>query len=489
MRFYDREYEISILQKNELQSRRSAVFTVLRGRKRVGKTTLIKTALNDCEYAYFLISNDCEEALCLQFKQTLEKQLGIHFDGTINQFCDLFEVVMKESLNRHYTIILDEFQMLQEVNPAIFRMIKKLWNRYHNRSHLHLITLCSIQPPTRHIFEDTNGQFYGRPSTILTLKPFTIKVLRQIFHDYCHDYQNEDLLCLFMITGGVPKYVELLMDAGCYTKEKMLCFVCTKDSYFITEGNNIVNQLFGNKSVAYFSVLQLVASSLDTFHNNGTMIQRKLCVYLEDLERNYQMVKCMKPLFTKAKNPVTAYEISDQFLRFWFHFIGPYQSYVEQGQLSLIREKIEEYYNSFTGRTLEQYFRTLAMESGRYTQVGCWWSSKGKYEIDMIALNEMNHTGLVAEIKRTRQNISLTKLKEKANALPPKSFGDYSLTLRALSINDMDGLRYGILNRWFDSVIRFLHRLFRHRVRMKGPLSVIFAPRLQKQDDIPEHQL
>ena len=79
-----------------------------------------------------------------------------------------------------------------------------------------------------------------------------------------------------MITGGVPKYVELLMDAGCYTKEKMLCFVCTKDSYFITEGNNIVNQLFGNKSVAYFSVLQLVASSLDTFHNNGTMIQRKL---------------------------------------------------------------------------------------------------------------------------------------------------------------------------------------------------------------------
>lgn len=219
------------------------------------------------------------------------------------------------------------------------------------------------------------------------------------------------------------------------------------------------------------------------------MIQRKLCVYLEDLERNYQMVKCMKPLFTKAKNPVTAYEISDQFLRFWFHFIGPYQSYVEQGQLSLIHEKIEEYYNSFTGRTLEQYFRTLAMESGRYTQVGCWWSSKGKYEIDMIALNEMNHTGLVAEIKRTRQNISLTKLKEKANALPPKSFGDYSLTLRALSINDMDGLRYGILNRWFDSVIRFLHRLFRHLVRMKGPLSVIFAPRLQKQDDIPEHQL
>ena len=362
MRFYDREYEISILQKNELQSRRSAVFTVLMGRKRVGKTTLIKTALNDCEYAYFLISNDSEEALCLQFKQTLEEQLGIHVDGAVNQFCDLFEVIMKESLNRHFTIILDEFQTLQKVNPAIFRTTKKLWGRYQNGSHLHLITLCSIQPPTRHIFEDTNGQFYGRPSTILILKPFTIKVLRRIFHDYCPDYQNEDLLCLFMITGGVPKYVELLMDAGCYTKEKMLIFVCTQDSYFINEGNDIVNQLFGDKSVTYFSVLHLIASSLDTFHDNGTMMQKKLSVYLDELEKNYQLVSCQKPLFTKAKNPVTAYEISDQFLRFWFYFIGPYQSYVEQGELTLIREKIDEYYNSFTGRTLEQYFRALAME-------------------------------------------------------------------------------------------------------------------------------
>ena len=96
-----------------------------------------------------------------------------------------------------------------------------LWDKYHRHSCLHLITSCSIQPPTRHLFEDKNGPMHDRPSAILTLKPFTIKVLKQIFHDYCPDYQNEDLLCLFMITGGVPKYVELLMDAGCYTKEKM----------------------------------------------------------------------------------------------------------------------------------------------------------------------------------------------------------------------------------------------------------------------------
>ena len=54
---------------------------------------------------------------------------------------------------------------------------------------------------------------------------------------------------------------------------------------------------------------------------------------------------------------------------------------MEHGQLSLIREKMDEYYNSFTGRTLEQFFHKLAIESGRYTQVGYWWSSEGKNEI------------------------------------------------------------------------------------------------------------
>lgn len=459
MKFYDRKNEISILRDNESQSKQCAVFSVLMGRKRVGKTTLLKTALKGCDYAYLLISYDSEEVLCQKFMQALEEQLGIHTDDTITSFCDLFEVIMKESLKRHFTIVLDEFQMLAKVGSPIFKGIKKLWNHYHSGSYLHLITSCSTQPPTRHIFEDVNGQFHGCPSTILILKPFTVNVLKQIFHDHCPDYQNEDLLCLFMITGGVPKYVELLMDAGCYTKEKMLDFVCSKDSYFLSEGNDIVNQLFGDKSVTYFSVLHLVASSLDTFHNNGTVMQKKLRAYLEDLEKNYHLVNCLKPLFTKAKNPVTAYEISDQFLRFWSYFIGPYQSYVEHGQLSLIREKMDEYYNSFTGRTLEQYFHKLAIESGRYTQVGYWWSSEGKNEIDMIALNGFNHTGLVAEIKRNRHKIRLTKLREKVNVLPPQSFGDYRLRLRALSINDMVGLRYSVWNRWCGSVVSFLHRI------------------------------
>lgn len=437
MRFYDRENEIEILKENELQSRKSAVFTVLMGRKRVGKTTLITTALKGYDYAYLFVSKDNEAVLCGKFQQTLQEQLGIQVYGTITHFRDLFEVIMKESLNRHFTIIFDEFQTLYKVNPAIFSEIQDLWDRYHRESHLNLITSGSIQSLMKRIFENENEPLYGRPTSKLTLKPFAISVIKQIFSDHCPNYRNEDLLCLYMITGGVAKYMELLMDAGCYTKEKMLNYVCRQDSYFLSEGRDIMNQEFSDESATYFSILQLIAGGLTTRSDIDGAMQKDMGAFLQNLEKNYLMVSRLKPILAKPGSKVTAYEISDQFLRFWFRFIWPYQSLIERGQLALLRQNMSQHYEQFTGRTLEQYFHMLTMETGQYTQVGNWWDRKGENEIDMIALNEFDHTGLVAEIKRNPRKISLTELKKKVELLPSQDFAEYSIILRGLSIDDM----------------------------------------------------
>ena len=437
MKFYDREIEINILRENELQSRKGATFTVLMGRRRVGKTTLITTALKDYDYAYLFVSKDSEAVLCRKFQQTLEEQLGIHVYGTLSHFRDLFEVIMKESLNRHFTIIFDEFQTLYKVNPAIFSEIQNLWDRYHRDSHLYLITSGSIQSLMKRIFENENEPLYGRPTSKLTLQPFSIGVIKKIFGDYCPDYKNEDLLCLYMITGGVAKYVELLMDAGCCTKEKMLNYVCRQDSYFLTEGRDLMNQEFSDESATYFSILQLIAGGMTKRSEIDGAMQKDMGVYLQNLEKNYLMVSRLKPLLAKPNSKVTAYEISDQFLRFWFRFVCPYQSLVERRQLTLLRQNIGQHYEQFTGRTLEQYIQAQAMETGQYSQVGNWWDRKGENEIDMIALNEFDHTGVVAEIKRNSRKISLAELQVKVDSLPAKTFGEYTFSLRGLSIEDM----------------------------------------------------
>ena len=289
----------------------------------------------------------------------------------------------------------------------------------------------------KRIFEDENEPLYGRPTSKFTLRPFTTAVLKEILTDHCPNYSNEDLLCLYMITGGVAKYVELLMDAQCYTKEKMLNYVCRQDSYFLTEGKDIVNQEFSDEGTTYFSILQMIAEGLTRRGDIDGAMQKDMGVYLQNLEKNYNMISRLKPLLAKPNSKVTAYEISDQFLRFWFRFICPYQSLIERQQFTLIRQNIGKNYEQFSGRTLEQYFQAQAMETGFYTQVGNWWDRKGLNEIDMIALNEFDHTALAAEIKRNPKKISMSDLTGKVDSLPKSDFGRYSFELKGLSTEDM----------------------------------------------------
>lgn len=437
MRFYDREDEIRILLENEAQAENTAMFTVLMGRRRVGKTSLIAKALEGKVSAYLFVSRDSEAMLCRKFQRSLEEQLGIHVYGELTYFRDLFEVIMRESINRHFTVVFDEFQTLYKINPAIFSEIQDLWDRYHRESKLNLIVVGSIQSLMRRIFEDKNEPLYGRPTSKFTLYPFRTDVLKEILAEHSPDYGNEDLLCLYMITGGVAKYVELLMDAQCYTKDRMLDYVCRQDSYFLTEGRDMVNQEFGEDGVTYFSVLQMIADGMTRRGDIDGAMQKDMGVYLQNLEKNYNMISRLKPLLSKPNSKVSAYEISDLFLRFWFRFICPYQSLIERKQLGLVRSNIANNYERFSGRTLEQYFQAKAFESGLYTQVGNWWDRKGENEIDLIALNEFNHTAVAAEIKRNSEKVNLHALEAKVETLRKSDFGKYSFSLQALSLEDM----------------------------------------------------
>ena len=134
---------------------------------------------------------------------------------------------------------------------------------------------------------------------------------------------------------------------------------------------------------------------------------------------------------------IKAYEIHDNFLRFWFRFIYPYQSLIERNLFSLLRSNIESNYEGFTGRTLERYFQDKFMETEQFTQIGNWWDRKGENEIDLIAINEFTHTGLIAEIKRNVHKLSMSKLQEKIAILPKKDFGEYEFETIGLSLKDM----------------------------------------------------
>ena len=93
-KFYDRTNELKTLSQIEKQSETSACFTVLTGRRRIGKTELLKHFINDKKSAYLFTTRSAEKSLCQQCQKTLGESIGLKIFGTVENLSDLFEQIM-----------------------------------------------------------------------------------------------------------------------------------------------------------------------------------------------------------------------------------------------------------------------------------------------------------------------------------------------------------------------------------------------------------
>ena len=285
------------------------------------------------------------------------------------------------------------------------------------------------------IFENRKEPLFGRLTSKITLQSFTVSVIKEILNNYNPKYTPEDLLCLYMLTGGVPKYIDLLMEAGATKKSKMLDMVTSPDSPFIGEGKDLLVSEFGKKYGTYFSILQLIASGKNTQSEIDSVIGKNTGAYLANLEREYSLITKNKPIFSKPESRKNRWSLNDNYLRFWFRFIFPNQSLIEMGKYDLLREVIDRGYEQYSGLVLEKYFRTKIAKEERITGIGSYWDNKGENEIDVIAVNDLNKTAIVAEVKRNSQKIDMNILQSKVHSV--KELIKYKVELQGLSLENM----------------------------------------------------
>ena len=436
MDFYDRINELESLARIEKQSTETACFTIMLGRRRIGKTALLLRASEGRKMLYLFVSRNSEAVLCRQFQQQATEALGIQIYGSINRFADLFEQLLIFAQHEHYTLILDEFQDFEKINRSIFSEIQDLWDRYKDKIKLNLIACGSIYSLMMKIFEHNKEPLFGRLTSKILLKPLSIRVIKNILKDYNPTCSAEDLLFLYTLTGGVSHYIALLMNAKANTFEKMLDFVTRSESPFLGEGKDLLVSEFGRDYSTYFSILQLIASGKTTQGEIDAMIGKNTGAYLSNLENHYDLIVKNKPMFSKPESRNTHWVIDDNFLRFWFRFIYPNQSLIEMGKYDLLKRYIATNYEQFSGFLLEKYFRQRFTEEENITSIGHYWDKHGENEIDLIALNNYDKTAIVAEIKRNPKKISLQQLQLKTAAIQ-KHLAQYEVSLKGLSLEDV----------------------------------------------------
>ena len=325
MRFYNREKEIALLQKIEKKSEQSAQMTFVLGRRRIGKTSLLVKVSYSHAYIYFFVAKKNETLLCNEFVEEVKLKLNVEIFGTLKTFKDLFGYLMELSKTVHFTLIIDEFQEFFSVNPSVYSDIQHIWDSKKEDSKMNLILCGSIYSLMKKIFEQSKEPLYGRATQRIRVKEFTIETIREILADHYPAYSSEDLLAFYMITGGVAKYVELLVQSEAFTVDSILNEIFSDNSLFLDEGKNVLIDEFGKDYGNYFSILSLIASSKTSRVEMESILEMQIGGFLERLEVDFGLISRVRPIFSKPNSRSVKYQINDNFLNFWFRFIYKYR--------------------------------------------------------------------------------------------------------------------------------------------------------------------
>ena len=255
----------------------------------------------------------------------------------------------------------------------------------------------------------------------MTVRPFTPAVLKEILTEYHPGHTAEDLLALYSFTGGVAKYVQLLVDAGATTKSAMLDHIIKADSIFLGEGKAILIEEFGKDYGVYFSILSAIARGKTSRSEIENVVGREIGGYLTKLENEYEVIAKKQPLFEKSSTK------------------NKYSYMLEIENYESVKTIINRDYETFSGLMLERYFRRVLIERQAYTRIGGWWDRKGENEIDIVAENELDEEATFFEVKRKADNIDMKVLENKAAAFlrATGEFKGYKISYKGLSMDDM----------------------------------------------------
>lgn len=443
MRFYDRKEELKELRRiQNLAFSKYSRMTVITGRRRIGKTSLAVEATKGPEPTlYLFVGRKSEAALCEEFIPLANQSLGLSLPSDIKSFRLLFQLLMEHGKNHRFNLIIDEFQEFDYVDKAVFGEMQNIWDSYRKDSNVNLLIMGSVFSMMHKIFEEYKQPLFGRADNIIRLSGFGTDTLKEIMEDFKPSYSNDELLALYSITGGVPKYIELLCENTDLSLTGIFRYIAGENSPFTDEGKNILIEEFGKDYGIYFSILSSIAAGI----NVQSEIEAVLDVdsiggQISRLIEDYGLVKRRRPILSKPGTKSVIFEIEDNFFKFWFRYFDKNQSIVAIKNFPLLRDIMEKDYTTFSGPMLEKYFRLKMMESHRFRDIGSWWQRKrGKEanEIDIVGILADGKRAFVAEVKRQRRNYEHKEFMTKVELLKTTVLSQYEIVPQLLTLDDM----------------------------------------------------
>ncbi|VVB86580.1 Archaea bacterial proteins of uncharacterised function [uncultured archaeon] len=428
MKFYNRKYELAELERVSDLCGKSMHFTIISGRRRVGKTELVKKFCSDKEHYYFFIGR--KKPTLLLEELSLIAKTKINIFPTITKFDEWLEFLLANA-NKETVIFFDEFQNFKYVDESIFSDFQKIFDWYKNKLQLHIIVAGSHITLMNKIFSDSKEPLFGRATEKYVLKPLLFRDVAGMLAEI-KITDIEEQIKWYSIFGGIPKYYVIAEEQGLEGQDILsaLKILLLRDfAPLKEEAKSVLTEEFGSEHASYFSILEAVAlgnSEMTTIANKSGINIKSISKYLALLAKDFGYLDYEVPVTEDKpwKSKKGRYFLSDNFFKFWFRFIYRNRSDYEIGNYDAIMDKVKQDFGSLIGREFEKISKEFLIEMDKSknlpfhsTKIGKWWHKDE--EIDIVALNEDKNEILFCECKW--QNLSKKASIDILNTLKTKS--------------------------------------------------------------------
>lgn len=409
MDFLNRKSELAALERE--YQRQGFSFVVVYGRRRVGKTRLLKEFLHQKLGLYFLANTQLEPLNIKHFQDKAAEVLADEVLPTI-EFGSWFNVMRYviralESKGERYVLVIDEFQYLVQVNSAVPSIFQGIVDEVLAASNGMLILCGSLISLMYSSVLSAKSPLYGRRTAQIRIRPFDFET----FNLWCPQESRSRQIELYSVLSGVPKYMELF-ESSADLMEAITVNFCDPSSFFYAEPRFLLQEEVSENKM-FFSILQMMAFGE---HKLGRIAARlgvstaNITSFLQKL-RDLDIVERQVPVLEQRpeKSKKGLYFIMDHYLRFWFTYIFPMSSDLELGRTELAIKRIRSTFAKYCAHSFEAICLELARKKVDFPVVraGRQWDRSS--EVDVVVLGESDL--LVGECKWSNSAIGMNVLK------------------------------------------------------------------------------
>jgi len=412
--FFDRKNELKILQEKYAELSPSNML-VLYGRRRVGKTELVKQFLKNIKnHFYFYVEVTQKNEILNYLSKSVEEQLREKI--VFKDFYEFLNYIGDKTDKEPFVLVIDEFQRFLDIAPEYISSLQNAWDSKLKHKKIMILLLGSSIGMIQKIMNSKAGALYGRAQKI-KISPFKYSDFRLMFKEM----PEESKVMTYSVFGGTPDYLDKFKKSKGDIYERIFELVLKKGAVLFEEPKNLLEYENVRIHAKYNAILGATSSGKETMkeiEDVTHITSQTMPAYLRRLDELLDLVGRKDPVLGKER--LGRYQTKDNFFKFWYKFILPNQTPLNLGNTKLVSDLIKQDLNSYVGRIFEEIVMELLILYNtkeikglklNFENIGSWWD-RNSNEIDILAYNLKEKNFLLGEVKWTNKQLDTDIIEE-----------------------------------------------------------------------------